>query len=57
MILIEKNKIQIFDNKLNYKLTEYHDVLQNLNPNLRNIQYLEHMIEYLKIIDDIQEIK
>lgn len=50
-------KIDDFDEKLGKKCKESKKLLEDLSPTLDNVKQLENLVEYLRIVQDIQEIK
>lgn len=49
-------KIDDFDEKLGKKCKESKKLLEDLSPTLDNVKQLENLVEYLRIVQDIQEI-
>lgn len=55
-LLLEKEKIENFQQILNSKLTNYRQILNGAAINLNKIQSLQCLVEYFKIIKDIQDV-
>uniref|UniRef100_T1GBR3 DNA 5'-3' helicase n=1 Tax=Megaselia scalaris TaxID=36166 RepID=T1GBR3_MEGSC len=52
----EIEKIRQFEQKLANKILECDSVIKEVSPNLKNVQHLQQLIEYMRIIKDIQDI-
>lgn len=57
VIELETAKIDQFQEKLSKKLDEYHVILDGVNKQLNKIRSLQHLVEYFKILKDIQEVR
>lgn len=55
-IEFEIEKIRQFDQKLANKILECDAVIKEISPNLKSVQHLQQLIEYMHIIKDIQDI-
>lgn len=55
-IEFEIEKIRQFDKKLASKILECDAVIKEVSPNLKKVQHLQQLMEYMNIIKDIQEI-
>lgn len=53
----EMEKLQQFGDRLTAKLKENAALLKDVKDNLDQVKKLEHLVEYLKIVQDIQDIK
>lgn len=56
-IEIENVQIDRFDEKLTNKLDEYKTVLGGVNQNLQKIRSIQQLIEYFKILQEIEDVK
>lgn len=57
IIQLETAKIDQFQEKLSAKLDSYHGILDGVTKQLDKIRSLQHLIEYFKILKDIQEVR
>lgn len=57
IIQLETAKIDQFQEKLSKKLDGYHNVLEGVTKQLDKIRNLQHLVEYFKILKDIQEVR
>lgn len=57
IIQLETAKIDQFQEKLAKKLDGYHGILEGVTKQLDKIRSLQHLVEYFKILKDIQEIR
>lgn len=57
IIQLETAKIDNFQEKLSKKLDDYHGVLEGVTKQLNKIRNLQHLVEYFKILKDIQEVR
>lgn len=56
-VALETEKIDQFQDTLVTKLNEYHDILHGVSEKLDKIRSLQHLVEYFKILNDIQEVR
>lgn len=56
-VAIENEKIDQFQETLLTKLNEYHEILHGVSDQLNKIRSLQHLVEYFKILKDIQEVR
>lgn len=56
-VALETEKIDQFQETLLTKLDEYHEVLHGVSDQLNKIRSLQHLVEYFRILKDIQEIR
>lgn len=57
IIELETAKIDQFQEKLSTKLDRYHEILEGVTKQLDKIRSLQHLVEYFKILKDIQEVR
>lgn len=57
VIELETAKIDQFQEKLAQKLDGYHGILKGVTTQLDKIRSLQHLVEYFKILKDIQEVR
>lgn len=57
VVQLEKAKIDDFHGNLEMKLDDYRKVLQGVTKQLDKIRSLQHLVEYFKILKDIQEMR
>lgn len=57
IIQLETAKIDQFQEKLGQKLDGYHSILNSVATQLAKICSLQHLVEYFKILKDIQEVR
>lgn len=57
IIELETAKIDQFQMKLTQKLNGYHGILKGVTNQLDKIRCLQHLVEYFKILKDIQEVR
>lgn len=57
IIQLETAKIDQFQEKLSTKLNGYHVILEGVTKQLDKIRSLQHLVEYFKILKDIQEVR
>lgn len=57
IIELETAKIDQFQEKLIQKLGGYHNILDGVTKQLDKIRCLQLLVEYFKILNDIQEIR
>lgn len=57
IIQLESAKIDVFENKLSNKLEGYHEILNSVSKQLNKIRSLQYLVEYFKILKDIQEVR
>lgn len=57
IIQLETAKIDQFQEKLGKKLDGYHGILNGVATQLAKIRSLQHLVEYFKILKDIQEVR
>lgn len=57
IVLLESTKIDQFQENLSNKLTGYHKILHGVSNQLNKIRSLQHLVEYFKILKDIQEVR
>lgn len=57
IIQLETAKIDQFQDKLSHKLDGYHGILNGVTKQLNKIRSLQHLVEYFKILKDIQEVR
>lgn len=56
-VALETVKIDQFQETLLTKLDEYHEVLHGVSDQLNKIRSLQHLVEYFRILKDIQEVR
>lgn len=56
-VALETEKIDLFQETLLTKLNEYHEILHGVSDQLNKIRSLQHLVEYFKILKDIQEVR
>lgn len=56
-VALETEKIDQFQETLVTKLNEYHGILHGVSEQLDKIRSLQHLVEYFKILKDIQEVR
>lgn len=56
-VTLETEKIDQFQVNLLTKLNEYHNILHGVSDQLNKIRSLQHLVEYFKILKDIQEVR
>lgn len=56
-VALETEKIDQFQETLVTKLNEYHVILHGVSEQLNKIRSLQHLVEYFKILKDIQEVR
>lgn len=56
-VALENEKIDQFQETLHTKLNEYHEILHGVSEQLNKIRSLQHLVEYFKILKDIQEVR
>lgn len=56
-VSLETAKIVRFEDTLATKLSEYHRILNGVADKLNKIRSLQHLVEYFKILKDIQEVR
>lgn len=56
-VILETEKIDQFQATLLTKLNEYHKILHGVSDQLNKIRSLQHLVEYFKILKDIQEVR
>lgn len=56
-VALETEKIDQFQENLLAKLNEYHEILHGVSDQLNKIRSLQHLVEYFKILKDIQEVR
>lgn len=54
---IENAKIDQFHDRIGDKLDEYSKVLSGVNDKLQKIRSLQQLIEYFKILQEIEDVK
>lgn len=57
IVQLETAKIDQFQDNLETKLNDYRKVLQGVTKQLDKIRSLQHLVEYFKILKDIQEVR
>lgn len=54
---VQQEKINIFQSRLEEKLNENEDILDNVSSSLNKVRQLEHLYEYFKVLKDISDIR
>lgn len=57
IIQLESAKIDAFESRLSNKLEGYHQILNGVGKQLNKIRSLQYLVEYFKILKDIQEVR
>lgn len=56
-VALGTEKIDQFQETLIAKLNEYHQILHGVSDQLNKIRSLQHLVDYFKILKDIQEVR
>ena len=54
---IELNKINTFQSSLSSNLKQYDRVFNEVKVNVKNVQQLDHFVEYLRVLQDISDVR
>lgn len=57
IVELETAKIDQFQDTLLTKLNDYRKILKGVSNQLNKIRSLQHLVEYFKILKDIQEVR